>query len=765
MKLNNKKIQYTISIIENGTITSYSLSSFGKEKITFGRDKTNDIILSSPVVSSNHGYFIFENGNLTIRDDNSLNGFIINSFIKKENFVLHDGDVIKIDNPNIPLCEGILMYIAVNESPNKWIEYDLSNKKQVYIGRSKECDIVLERINISSKHAKLVKVADGYTIGYEGNNVGIILNNVTLSWDTPLRDKDVFEINGIKFIYSQNKLFYQLSENGVRLDAFDIVKTVRLKFKKKDISQHVNFSAEPGQFVAFVGGSGAGKSTFMKCISGVSKPTSGKVLINGNDLYNNYDVLKNLIGYVPQENIIFDDLTLIKMLRYAANLRMPDDSTKEEKEKRIDEVLSIVEMLDKKDVMIKNLSGGQQKRACIAVELLADPNLFFLDEPTSGLDPGTERSLMKTLRKMANSGKTIILVTHNTLNLHLCDKVVFFGYGGKLCFDGAPEAALKFFEVEDFVDIYNIISLDTDHWQKKFKESSYATNHTIPEGQESNYKGKKKKSFFKHFFTLLKRKFNMLLNNKQQLILLFGQAPLIAFLLSFVVTDNLFYSYEETKAILFTFSTAAIWIGLLNSIQEICKERVILEKEYMSNLRLSAYICSKVFYLLIIALVQSFLLLITFIIVVDVPKTGLIYNWFIDSFITIFLTIASSSAMGLFVSSVSKDPSVALTMPAILLVPQLLFSGMLFPLNGLVDKISNFILSRWSVEALGTINDLNSLVGTIQEVIPGYIREAESYYEFTISHLNLDLTIIGVMTLIFIFISYFVLKIQMEKGK
>ena len=216
---------------------------------------------------------------------------------------------------------------------NKWVEYDMSNKSKVFIGRGKDCDIVLDRINISSKHAKLMKNENGYTIGYEGNNVGIILNNMTLSWDTPLRDKDVFEINGIKFIYSQNKLFYQLSENGVRLDAFDIVKTVRLKFKKKDISQHVNFSAEPGQFVAFVGGSGAGKSTFMKCISGVSKPTSGKVLINGNDLYNNYDVLKNLIGYVPQENIIFDDLSLIKMLRYAANLRMPDDSTKEEKEK------------------------------------------------------------------------------------------------------------------------------------------------------------------------------------------------------------------------------------------------------------------------------------------------------------------------------------------------------------------------------------------------------------------------------------------------
>ncbi len=761
----SKKVQYTISVIESGNIENYSFTDFGKDTVTFGRNEKNDIVLSSPVVSSFHGHFSLENGVFTIHDDKSLNGFYINSIIKKENFVLHDGDVVKIDNPEIPLCEGILMFITINNKQNKWLEYDLSNKNKVTIGRGKECDIVIDKINISLKHALLTKNENGYTLGYFTNNSGLILNNMTLSFDTPLRDKDVFEINGIKFIYSQNKVFYQLDESGVRLDAFDIVKTVRLKFKKKDISQHINFSAEPGQFIAFVGGSGAGKSTFMKCISGVSKPTKGKVFINGNDLYNNYDVLKNLIGYVPQDNIIFDDLTLIKMLRYATNLRMPDDSTKEEKEKRIDEVLSIVEMLDKKDVLIKNLSGGQQKRACIAVELIADPNLFFLDEPTSGLDPGTERSLMKTLRKMANTGKTIILVTHNTLNLHLCDKVVFFGYGGKLCFDGTPNDALKFFDVNDFVDIYNMITNNTDEWQKKFKESTYQTHHSLPEVEESPNKIPKRKSFFKQFVTLLKRKIRMLLNNKQQLLILFGQAPIIGILLSFVVTDNLFYFYEETKTILFSLITASIWLGLLNSIQEICKERVILVKEHMSNLRLSSYICSKVFYLILIGIIQALLLVLSFSLFVETPTVGLAFNWLADTILIVFLTIMSASSMGLVVSALAKDPAVATIMPTLLLIPQLLFSGILFPLKGIVGTISNFVLSRWSVEALGTTNDLNSLVSEIQKVLPGYVRKAESHYEFTLEHLNFDLAIIGLMTLICIVISYVVLRKQLEKGK
>ena len=588
---------------------------------------------------------------------------------------------------------------------------------------------------------------------------------MTLVGEMPLTEKDVIYIDDIKLIFSDHKLIYQVRDYGVRLDAIDIVKTVRVKFKKRDISQHVNFSAAPGEFIAFVGGSGAGKSTFMKCISGVTKPTSGQVLINGNNLYSNYDALKKLIGYVPQENIIFDDLTLIDMLKYAANLRMPDDASRSEKMKRIDEVLDVVEMLDKKDVMIRNLSGGQQKRACIAVELLSDPKLFFLDEPTSGLDPGTERSLMKTLRKMANSGKTIILVTHNTLNLHLCDKVVFFGYGGKLCFDGKPKDALEFFGVNDFVDVYNYVTYEADKWSQEFKNSKYISHEEVAQNEEGfTSKRTKSKSFVKQLLTLTVRKLKTLFNNKPQMILLFGQAPLIAILASFVVTKDIFYSYEETKSVLFTLATASVWIGLLNAIQEVCKETVILFKEYMSDLRVSAYILSKVIYFVMLALFQSLLLVGTFVLVVDVPTNGLEFSWFLETTLVLFLTIISASSMGLLVSCLAKDPSVALTLPALLLIPQMLFSGMLFPLDGMIEKFSNLILCRWSIEALGTTNDLNSLVTAIQEIIPGYVRDAEEYFTFTMAHFSFDLVIIMLMGLLFIISSYFILKRKLESG-
>ncbi len=756
---------YAISIIDGGEIKNISLNKFKKEKITFGRSKDNDIVISSPIVSSHHGYFLLNDEGIHIYDNKSKNGIFINNVLLFDGCKIGSNDTIKIDNIMEPLNVGVLMVVNSSSDVNSWKNYDLSRKDEIIIGRSKKCDIVLDRVSVSLNHAKIVRKDNDYYLSSFGNQCGIIIDNNILSNEIILREKDVFIINDTKLIYNSGKILYQTNDQGVKLEAVDIVKTVKVKGKKKNIAEHIDFQANPGEFIAFVGGSGAGKSTFMKAISGVVKPTSGNVLINGSDLYNNYSVLKNLIGYVPQDNIIYDDLSLFDMLKYAADLRMPEDASKKEKIKRINEVLDIVEMLDKKDVMIKNLSGGQQKRACIAVELIADPKLFFLDEPTSGLDPGTERSLMKTLRKMASTGKTIILVTHNTLNLHLCDKVVFFGYGGKLCFDGKPKDALEFFGVNDFVDVYNEINDNPDKWKSSFKESKYKQDIKTKSNGNTT-KVSERKNFFKQFITLTFRKFKLLFNNKQQLLILFGQAPLLAFLLNLVVTDDLFYSYEETKSIMFTLSNAGIWLGLLNSIQEICKEKVILHKEYMADMRLSAYILSKVIYLIIVGLIQSLLLVGTFSLLVgNVPELGLTFNWIVEVIVIVFITTFTSSAMGLVVSAFSKDSSFAMTMPTLLIIPQMLFSGILFPLGGIVDKLSNLTICRWSVEALGTVNDLNSLVSDIQEAIPGYVRGVESFFEYTLNHLTHDIFMMIIMSLIFIFSSYFILRYQLESGK
>ncbi len=758
-----KKKQYIVTVIENDNIRNIDLTEFNKDKISFGRSMDNDIILSSPLVSFNHGYFEIIDEELTIKDNNSTNGIFLNNDKVKES-ILHDGDSIKIDDPIEPLMKGVILIISTSSVVNDWQQIDMNNKSIITIGRDQSSDIIINHISVSLKHAEVINKNHKFIIKDNNSTNGIIVNGSLLRGECPLKDRDVILIANAKLIVNKNCLLYQVSDYGVTLDAVDVVKTVKVKGKKKNISEHVNISIKPGQFVAFVGGSGTGKSTFMNCISGVSKPTSGSVYINGNDLISNYAVLKNIIGYVPQQDIVFNDLTLKDMLKYAANLRMPDDATIKEKKDRIKTVLKIVELTGKEDVIIKNLSGGQRKRASIAVELIADPKLFFLDEPTSGLDPGTERSIMETLRKMADSGKTIILVTHTTLNLHLCDKIAFFGLNGKLCFSGSHQDSLNFFGVNDFVDIYNLLSKDTDKWYNHFNNSIYKDKVSKQESSKISQK-KNKKSFIKQFTTLSKRYAKTIINNKQQLILMIAQAPVIAYLLSLVVSTDLFQSYDEAKTFLFAMASASIWLGLLNSIQEICKERVILQKEYMANLKLSAYLSSKVVIQCLLGLIQAFLLVTTFSLLIEVPKEGVITSWYLEMVISCFATIISASAIGLVTSCLSKNSSVAMSFAPLLLVPQLLFSGMLFPLEGTVEKISYLILCRFSVEAFGTINNLNNLTDSIQQIIPTYIREEESFYTFTIEHLSKDIGIIILMMIILLFICFFILKYQLERSK
>jgi len=198
---------------------------------------------------------------------------------------------------------------------------------------------------------------------------------------------------------------------NIRLDASNVVRTVKGKNKETIVLlNQISLPIEPGQLVALVGGSGAGKSTFMRTLLGIEPTTMGTVYLNGEDLRNNFNLYRNQIGYVPQKDIIHKDLKVEEALRYAARLRLPQDA---EIEQIVEKTLTQIEMQEQRSVLVKDLSGGQLKRVSIGVELLVDPKLFFLDEPTSGLDPGLDKKMMQLLRKLADQGRTIVLVTRH----------------------------------------------------------------------------------------------------------------------------------------------------------------------------------------------------------------------------------------------------------------------------------------------------------------------------------------------------------------
>ncbi len=751
------------------TPRSYNLDDFGKPVVSFGRAKQNDIVLESPIATSDHGRFIFRDGGWVIEDravfggKPSTNGLVSNNtFIVSR--ALCDGEIIRIDNNVEAIKDGVLFVFAVSDSTNVWQEYAVNDKGEITIGRDNGCDITIRHISVSKVHAKIVKEADGYYMVDNGSTNGVVLNNQAISGKVKLQEKDVITITNTKLIFTSSMIYYCFYRRGITVDASDVV-IRRGKGKKSFITcNHVNLNIKPGELVAIIGGSGAGKSTVLNCMCGYLKPNEGNVYINGIDLYENFDSLKKLIGYVPQSDIVYDNLTLHDMLMYTAKLRLPKDVSPAEREATIDRAIELVELTEKKNSLIRALSGGQRKRASIAVELLSDPNLLFLDEPASGLDPGTERNLMVSLRKMADNGKTVILVTHSTLQLKLCDKIVFMGKGGRLCCFSSYDEALAFFGVDDVVDVYNMITDHSKEWNEKY-------NSTVtPTGVRKNTPNrsvKKKENPFKQLAVLCARYIKLIVNDKQRLMLLLCQAPILALLISLVADGQQFEQFEMTKSLLFALSCSAFWIGMLNAIQEVCKERNIMKREYMTGLSLWPYISSKIIVLGGLCLIQSVLVVGVFGATVGLPEKGLMMGAFAELLITAFLTAISSAAMGLFVSSLFNNADRAMTVAPILLMPQILFSGLIFNLEGATEYISWFAVCRWSMEGLGTTANLTDLPLALQQKgLPvAHTESSLNFFEFTNEHMLKCWAILVLFTVGFLVLSKLVLsKVGKEKS-
>lgn len=646
---------YFLTIFDDSGIKTINISKLNKKLITFGNGKNNDITISSDIIATRQGYFeITEYGVLAV---NTTKGIFMKGTDNRiyDEIYLAEGSFIKITSRDNDSTKGILIVMSIGRNLNEWKEYSLKLGRNT-LGSEKNNDIVLPSKGIAKKHASIYYFRNNITIADEGSLNGIYINRKKIlpSKNKKIENLDVILIGNSKIVVFGDKLIYQLSESGVQVDALDIVKKVRVKFKTQEIASHTSMTIKPSEFVAFVGGSGAGKSTFMKCISGV-------------------------------------------------------------------------------------------------------------DRPTSGLDPGTERSIMLTLRKMAEMGKTVILVTHNTLNLHLCDKVAFFGKGGKLCFFGRPKDALEFFGVDDFVDIYTLLNEDVELWYNKFK--SIEENIKVEEDIEEKAKiKKKKKSFFRQLMILISRYIKLITNDFQQLFLLIAQAPVVAILLAMVASEDIYSSYDDTKAIMFSIGCASIWLGLLNSVQEICKEKVILQKEHMADLKLSSYLLSKFIVQGIIAFIQATLLVGIFQKIVGSSEHSILIDGYWDIQLVSFLSILAAASTGLFISAVVKNSNIAMSVIPLILVPQLLYSGMLFKLDGITDFVSNFVLCRWTVEALGTSVNLNDLTHIAQTINPLIEIEPENYFTFTTEHMIEVIGIILLMTAVLMLASYFVLRKNVNKN-
>lgn len=745
-----------IIIDGQGIIREIQLENLGKDHIYWGREPgKNDIVTSCPTLSRSHGQFKLTRQGLWYADMGSVNGTYLEDgngrkFLHaKTGFVrIKDGDMLRVQGENVAENSVLLLYrentAGKENAGKKWQRFTLQAGK-ISIGRGHENDIVLSHPGVSRHHALLEKRGEAYYINDCHSANGILINEHPLVEQKKLVEKDVIRILNSILIYTNGSIFYKCTLQGVRLSVRHVEKTVS---KGKKILDDVSLDIDSNEFVAIIGGSGAGKSTLMNAISGFDKKRTGKVLFSGLDLDANFSILKSLIGYVPQQDIIYENLTLKRMLLYTAKLKMPKDTSKSEIEKRIGEVLEMVELSEHQNTYIRKLSGGQKKRASIAVELLADPSLFFLDEPTSGLDPGTEKKLMQTLSKLSKTqGKTIVMVTHTTQSLDLCDKVIFMGQGGRMCFCGTCEEAKMFFDTDNLVDIYNKMAEQPKMWSTQYQNC--VPIEAVKEQTEKGTWKKRKSSGIRQFAILTMRYGELIKNDLPRLSLLLLQPILIALLLGVVADDRVFEIYESTKSILFALSCAGIWIGLFNSIQEICKERTILKREYMGNLKLWAYTLSKFLVQMLLGAVQSVIMIFVFQAAIGIPEKGILLdNSFPELFVTLWLTITASMSLGFVISGVVKSGDKAMTCAPFVLIIQLLFSGILFELKGMGNQIANFTISKWSVESLGSSANLNELTTKMQEEIPGAEHEFQEIFEFTKNHLLQNWAILAGMIVI-----------------
>lgn len=250
--------------------------------------------------------------------------------------------------------------------------------------------------------------------------------------------------------------------------------TVKHRGVVKTLLDDVGFDVPEQALVAVIGPSGSGKSTLLRALTGSRPADSGSVRYAGHELCAEYSVLRHRIGLVPQDDVLHAQLTVKAALRYAAALRFPQGTTAEQRERRIDEVLTDLRLTEFEGNKVATLSGGQRKRVSVALELLTKPSVLFLDEPTSGLDPGMDRDVMRMLRCLTDEGRTVLVVTHSVAELQACDLLLVMAPGGGVAYYGPPQEALAFFECETWADVFLAFSCRRGYdWAGAYRSSEY----------------------------------------------------------------------------------------------------------------------------------------------------------------------------------------------------------------------------------------------------------------------------------------------------
>ncbi|HTQ20061.1 FHA domain-containing protein [Mycobacterium sp.] len=589
----------------------------------------------------------------------------------------------------------------------------------VTIGRAPDNNVVLDDLLVSRHHAIMRRIGNQWELVDNNSANGTYVNGNRIS-NAVIGPDDIVGIGHQLMHLAGGRLVEYVDTGDVSYEASNLrVVTGDGKVLLSDVS----FALPERCFMAVVGPSGAGKSTLLGALTGFRPAGSGDVRYDDRSLYQNYAELRHRIGFVPQDDILHTQLTVRRALNYAAQLRFPQDVSAKERKQRIDEVLGELGLTAHANQRIDSLSGGQRKRTSVALELLTKPSLLFLDEPTSGLDPGYEKSVMQTLRGLANDGRSVVVVTHNIAQLNLCDRLLILAPGGRLAYFGPPQQALSYFNCTDFPDLFNLLEQDTQtDWTGRFNTSPLKQALTGPRpGHRPPHPGIPSKPVaqqtpFSQFLTLCRRYLAVIAADRQYSVILL-LTPVLLSLIALTPPGSAGLSIPKAMTlksgqptqILMMLIIGGGVMGCAASIREIVKERAIYQREHGIGLSSGAYLASKLVVLGALTTIQALVLGLLGTAFRSPPDDPLLFPSarFEIAAAVIAVTVVSM-LIGLLISAMIGNADRGMPMLVLVFMAELVLSGGMFSLNSL-KPLAWLSPSRWAFAMSAATIELNDL--------------------------------------------------------
>jgi ABC-type multidrug transport system ATPase subunit len=520
------------------------------------------------------------------------------------------------------------------------------------------------------------------------------------------------------------------------------------KFRNGAIGlRNVTISEGPGKLIGIMGASGAGKTTLLNVLAGLEKPSKGSIRINGIDIHEDNDNIHGVIGYVSQDDLLIEELTVYQNLYYNTKLCF-GNATGEELETRIDKVLADLGLDQRKHLRVgnaldKTISGGQRKRLNIALELIREPAVLFLDEPTSGLSSRDSENVIDLLKELSLKGKLVFVVIHQPSSdiYKIFDKMIIMDTGGYPAYYGSPVEAVKYFKKATLQadsnrgqceicgnvnpeQIFSIIEarvvdeygqptskrkVTPPQWFDMFRSTFKLTK--IEDETEKPPRSLDLPGRFRQSLTFAARDLRSKISNRQYLLINLLEAPLLGILLAFIVryktsqnaTDYIFRFNDNIPAFLLMSVVVALFMGLTVSAEEIIRDRRILKRESFLHLSWNSYVASKAGILFTMSAIQMLLFVVVSHWILEIKGMTMAF-WLV-----LFSTACFANLLGLNISAAFKSAVTVYILIPLLLIPQMILSGLLFSYDklnnaisqrGKVPLIADFMVSRWAFEAM-----------------------------------------------------------------